>query len=42
MLRFTRKINLALPKTMNQEIKPLNVLIKGLLLFALFNLVIAA
>lgn len=27
---------------MNQEIKPLNVLIKGLLLFALFNLVIAA
>ncbi|MCL4273081.1 MAG: hypothetical protein KJZ77_04360 [Anaerolineales bacterium] len=27
---------------MNQEIKPLNVLIKGLLLFTLFNLVIAA
>jgi hypothetical protein len=27
---------------MNQEIKPLNVLIKGLLLFILFNLVIAA
>ena len=27
---------------MNQEIKPLNVLIKGLLLFVLFNLVIAA
>jgi hypothetical protein len=27
---------------MNHEIKPLNVLIKGLLLFALFNLVIAA
>ena len=27
---------------MNQPIKPLNVLIKGLLLFLLFNLVIAS
>lgn len=42
MSRF-RKINLAVRHhIMNQSIKPLNVLVKGLLLFLLFNLVIAA